>query len=215
MAGNGGIIGPCNVISDSGKGGIGTITTATSDGNITTQPGTKLVQTLVVAGGGGGGVSKWSPGSSGGGGGAGGLRNITDIVVWGATAYPMTVGAGGASSTSGSDSVAGFPSNPITSESGGAGGDLPGAAGSDGGSGGGGAGGGSPTAGGAGNTPPTTPPQGNAGAAGLGSCPYYGGGGGGATAAGITSPAITGVGGVGTDLISHFSQISSFSSSSI
>jgi hypothetical protein len=60
----------------------------TSSGPLTTQPGTRLVQTLVVAGGGGGGTG-------GGGGGAGGLRFICASVC-GATPYSITVGAGGA-----------------------------------------------------------------------------------------------------------------------
>ena len=51
MAGNGGIIGPINVTSR----GKDTITSKTSSGNVTTQPGTRLVTALVVAGGGGGG----------------------------------------------------------------------------------------------------------------------------------------------------------------
>ena len=79
---NGGIIGKTNKTSF----GKCTVTTKTSTGNITTQPGTRLVNTLVVAGGGGGGHD------GGGGGGAGGLRNITDIPVNGSAAVPITVG---------------------------------------------------------------------------------------------------------------------------
>ena len=63
---NGGLIGKRN-LSSFGKC---TQTAKTSSGNVTTQPGTRVVQTLIVAGGGGGARS------SGGGGGAGGLRNI-------------------------------------------------------------------------------------------------------------------------------------------
>ena len=46
---NGGIIGKTNKTSF----GKCTVTTKTSSGSLTTQPGTRLVQTLVVAGGGG------------------------------------------------------------------------------------------------------------------------------------------------------------------
>ena len=67
---NGGIIGPINVTSR----GKNTITSKTSSGNICTQSGTRLVQTLVVAGGGGGGVT-------GAGGGAGGFRTSCSISV--------------------------------------------------------------------------------------------------------------------------------------
>ena len=51
---NGGIIGPVNIISVGGN----TITTKTSStpSAVTTQPGTRLVQTLIVAGGGAGGA---------------------------------------------------------------------------------------------------------------------------------------------------------------
>ena len=49
--GNGGIIGPVNTISAGGNN----ITTFNCTGTITTQSGTTLVHTLVVAGGGGGG----------------------------------------------------------------------------------------------------------------------------------------------------------------
>ena len=47
---NGGIIGPINIIS----AGKCKVTTKTSSGDITTQPGTKLVDDLIVAGGGSG-----------------------------------------------------------------------------------------------------------------------------------------------------------------
>ena len=61
--GNGGIIGKTNQTSF----GKCTVTTKTSTGCLTTQPGTRLVSALVVAGGGGGSYN-------GGGGGAGGYR---------------------------------------------------------------------------------------------------------------------------------------------
>ena len=83
---NGGIIGVVNPTSF----GKDTITTATSGSTtLTTQPGTRIAQYLVVAGGGGGG------GNQGGGGGAGGFR-CSSISVCGATAYPIVVGGGGA-----------------------------------------------------------------------------------------------------------------------
>ena len=60
---NGGIIGQTNNSSF----GKCTITTKTATGCFTTQPGTRVVQALLVAGGGSGGS-----GAAGGGGGAGG-----------------------------------------------------------------------------------------------------------------------------------------------
>ena len=50
---NGGIIGPENKTSF----GKNKVTSQTSTGDLTTQPGTRFVDTLVVAGGGGGGGS--------------------------------------------------------------------------------------------------------------------------------------------------------------
>ena len=72
---NGGIIGPVNVTSR----GKNTQTVKTSTGTVTTQPGTRIVRTLVVAGGGSG---YGQPGDNyyGGGGGAGGFRDISGIV---------------------------------------------------------------------------------------------------------------------------------------
>ena len=58
---NGGIIGALNPTSF----GKCTVTSQTSSGTLTTQPGTRIVQALVVAGGAGGGAN------IGGGGGAG------------------------------------------------------------------------------------------------------------------------------------------------
>jgi hypothetical protein len=83
---NGGIIGPNIVTSFGGC----TVTTKTSSSPLTTQPGTRVAQYLVVAGGGGGGAL------GGGGGGAGGLRTCASFSVCGATTYPITVGAAGA-----------------------------------------------------------------------------------------------------------------------
>jgi len=93
---NGGIIGKKNVTSYSKC----KQTALTSTANHTTQPGTRFVKTLVVAGGGGGGSGPTPADAGFSGGGAGGLRNINASVglipVCGNTAYPITVGAGGA-----------------------------------------------------------------------------------------------------------------------
>ena len=62
---NGGIIGKRNVTSF----GKNKVTSQTSTGTITTQPGTRFVDTLVVAGGGGGGSTR-------AGGGGGGFRSF-------------------------------------------------------------------------------------------------------------------------------------------
>jgi len=157
------------------------------------------VSYMVVAGGASGGNDV------GGGGGAGGFREnkgpadcytasplegSTDVVIT-ATAYPITVGAGGAEPApglpmgiSGSNSVF----STITSAGGGGGGGWQpgGNAGLNGGSGGGGAGWGPGTSpGGSGNTPPVSPPQGNNGGTNpAASTGYIGGSGGGAGAVG-------------------------------
>ena len=174
---------------------------------------------LVVAGGGGGG------GFLGGGGGAGGFRegrNVpidnftasplvanapTNAVTITATAYPITVGGGGAGKpapiappaagqgTQGATSTF----STISSAGGGAGGGGPSpAVGGNGGSGGGSAGYLHPT-GGSGNTPPVSPPQGNNGGRNSTNpdVPYGAGGGGGAGAVGSNEPGSTNVGGPG------------------
>ena len=173
--------------------------------------GSNKVDYMVVAGGGGGGGR-----DHGSGGGAGGYREspgsascyaasplgVSPAVALSvpATAYPITVGGGGAgrtaqpcsSGTSGANSVF----STITSAGGGAGGGGPGV-GLDGGSGGGGKN--NNTQKGSGNTPSVSPPQGNdGGIAGYGS-PHYGmGGGGGAGAAGSAgNPSAGGAGGGG------------------
>jgi hypothetical protein len=105
---------------------------------------------LVVAGGGGGGGTGGGSSKSGAGGGAGGLRSTVTATGGGGTletslsvtaqAYAVTVGAGGAISTSGSNSIF----STITSTGGGRGGFTDGStkyAGLAGGSGGGGCGG--------------------------------------------------------------------------
>jgi len=173
--------------------------------------GSNSVEYLVVAGGGGGG------GHGGGGGGAGGYRqNYPSPTSAGlpvtATAYPITVGSGGAggcnaNGTSGNNSVF----STITSTGGGYGsGQIPASnPGGPGGSGGGG--GGSPGSGslpgGTGNTPPVSPPQGNNG--GSFTHPFYSaGGGGGAGAAGtngIAGPSgPAGPGGIGSPIAPAF-----------
>jgi len=187
----------------------GTVTTSgdfkvhafTGDGcfvvsNAGNSAGSNKVDYLVVAGGGG------AHGDAGGGGGGGGFRvsneyslpgptmsplaNPTGLTVT-ATTFPISVGAGGAFPSSGSNSVF----STITSAGGGATGTA------------GGSGGGSRAnscSQGAGNTPPVSPPQGNNG----GANPFgvYSGaaGGGGAGAAGSnTAPNQTGgAGGIGS-----------------
>ena len=166
------------------------------------------VSYLVIAGGGAGGNS--GGGDGGGGGGAGGYREYrspvsgcysvsplngnpggTAVTVT-ATAYPITVGAGGTTQSAPNCGVSGSNSvfSTITSNGGGGGakGSTVGTAGGSGGGSGGGVPGGGTTAG-AGNTPPTTPSQGFPGGLGGGGSPNYtGGGGGGATAAGTGGP---------------------------
>ena len=88
MAANGGIIGPVNTISF-GKGKITSITASgpTSPALAATQPGTRLINALVVAGGGSGGVD----GSAGGG--AGGVTNNEYFVCGGVALGAAVVGA--------------------------------------------------------------------------------------------------------------------------
>jgi hypothetical protein len=177
--------------------GPGTFTVTSTANN----PTNNAVDYLVVAGGGG------SAGYWGAAGGAGGYRESkatgapwtasplatsTSLPV-SATAYPVTVGAGGTGSTgcnqppnrggSGGNSV--FSTITSAGGGGGGGGYLPvcsgGNPGNPGGS-GGGAGGYRCHSGGAGNTPPVSPPQGNPGGNNPGGQTQ--GGGGGATAAG-------------------------------
>jgi hypothetical protein len=166
------------------------------------------VSYLVVAGGASGGSTT----IGGGGGGAGGFREYraplsgcysvsplngnpggTSITVT-AQAYPIAVGAGGASGPApGNPSVKGNPGSvstfsTVTSAGGGGGAadnDAPKHA-DPGGSGGGGYGASGTNPGGTGNTPPTTPSQGNNGGTAGGNPSNYAnaGGGGGATAVG-------------------------------
>tara|TARA_Y100001963_G_scaffold159288_1_gene262369 strand:- start:1423 stop:2778 length:1356 start_codon:yes stop_codon:yes gene_type:complete len=172
--------------------------------------GSNTVDYLVVAGGGSGGAD------NGGGGGAGGFRLSNDTCMPApltsplanscglsvpATAYPITVGAGGAATAHSDPARAGNRGSnsvfsSITSAGGGGGAQpSPVAPYAPGGSGGGDRAG----AGiGTGNTPPVSPPQGNDGG-GPGPQPNNGGGGGGAGAVGSDgAPAAGGPGGVGS-----------------
>ena len=200
----------------------GTVTTCGNDKIHTfTGPGTftvsataacatnNLVSYVVVGGGGAGGDAG---NRGGGGGGAGGFREVKSPVTpytasplcghgtpgnritVTATAFPITVGAGGAgTATNPQDAGPGGNSifSTITAHGGGGGGACCGSSprgrnGGPGGSGGGGGVSGSVGSGGTGNTPPVTPAQGTnggAGSPGTGAC-AAGGGGGGATVAG-------------------------------
>ena len=89
---NGGIIGKRNVTSF----GKCTVTSKTSSGCLTTQPGTRVAQTLIVAGGGSGAAVTPSHNAAGGGG-AGGYRCLEINTLCGNTTYPIVVGGGGAS----------------------------------------------------------------------------------------------------------------------
>ena len=118
---NGGIIGVNNNASF-GKNKLTSIT-ASGPGTITTQAGTRVINTLVVAGGGSGGND------SGGGGGAGGLRNIPSLNVCSSTPYAVVVGAGAANPGSpqspgvkGTDTTLTIGSTTYTSTGGGFGG---------------------------------------------------------------------------------------------
>ena len=150
--------------------------------------GSNTVEYLVVAGGGGGGAD------AGGGGGAGGTRYnfpspvCAGLSVTAPTAFPITVGAGGAGATEPGSGTQGSTStfSTISSAGGGSGSGQSPVAGGDGGSGGGGRKG-TGNAAGSGNTPAVTPPQGQPG--GAGAVPgepkvYTSGGGGGACNAG-------------------------------
>ena len=188
--------------------GPGTFT-VTNAGNPT---GSSTVDYLVIAGGGGGG------GNRAGGGGAGGYReSVPSPAAWTAsplanpggalpvtaTAYPITVGAGGplGPGPTGPTGDGGQGSNSIFSTITSAGGGFGraanvGANGTPGGSGGGASYFPVGYSGGTGNTPPVAPPQGNPGGNSL--APFIAGGGGGATVAGGNGNSITfGKGGAG------------------
>ena len=187
--------------------------------NIACVTANNRVSYLVVAGGGGGGN-----GDNTGGGGAGGFREsqnpvspytTSPLVCAGsvsvtATAFPITVGAGGSggSGSGATGAQGGDGSNSIfstiTSAGGGGGGGGRPSGNTDygrpGGS-GGGTGHQNTSNPGTGNQPPVSPPQGNNGGIGAGSTSppaYGGGGGGGATAVGGNgSPSSGGAGGAG------------------
>ena len=218
VAATGGTITTCGDYKIHTFTGPGTFT-VTSAG---TPVGSDTVDYLVVAGGGGGG------GRHGGGGGGGGFReskatgapwtasplaSSTSIPV-SATAYPITVGSGGAGGIYAPGLLSGVQGNnsifsTITSAGGGGGVSAAQTASQplqlDGGSGGGGALCGmtnfpsrSPReVGGTGNTPPVAPSQGNTGGTGGSGPPYAGAGGGGATAVGANGNPIGGAGGAG------------------
>ena len=166
-----------------------------------------LVSYLVVAGGGGGGKG------NAGGGGAGGFREVKspltpytaspldgypsspNRVTVAATAYPITVGAGGAIQTN-PYSEGNVGSNSIFSTITSAGGGYGGAYQDNGQNGGSGGGAGADcTTGGTGNTPPTTPAQGQNGGNGAG--PICGAGGGGGAGAAGSPPSPNNYGGPG------------------
>ena len=192
--------------------------------------GSNTVDYLVIAGGGGTSTTR------GGGGGAGGYRfsNGTasgcysagpaplaaSALPVSATAYPITVGAGGGPSNttssptpgiSGANSI--FSTITSTGGGGGGGGPSPTAQGQNGGSGGGGGAIENPNPGsgnnGTGNTPPTTPSQGFDGAP-SGPGPTSGGavgaGGGGAGAVGTSNPSTPTAGNGGAGLASSITS---------
>lgn len=176
--------------------GPGTFTVCSVSTNCAAE---NVVSYTVLAGGasGGNGIA--------GGGGAGGFREVKspltpytaspldgypsapNRVTVTATAFPITVGAGGAQNSS-PGNIRGLPGSvstfsTITSAGGGAGSGYSSSS-ETGGSGGGGSGGGPAASGAAGNTPPTTPSQGSSGGNGAPGNNRGGGGGGGATGAG-------------------------------
>tara|TARA_R110002074_G_C12529160_1_gene664765 strand:- start:471 stop:1652 length:1182 start_codon:yes stop_codon:yes gene_type:complete len=174
---------------NSTSGNVYVCSDATSNSNVwfnVGKGGDPDVEYLVVAGGGGGGGN--SGGSAGGGGGAGGYRTATISGMAKNIGYTLTIGAGGARETNGSDSTFG----PITSTGGGAGANSS-SAGFAGGSGGGGSRN-SCTAGGA-----AVSGQGYAGGAGCsnGGDGMAGGGGAGGVGNGGASAVLGGPGGVG------------------
>ena len=181
--------------------------------------GSNTVDYLVVAGGGGGGAH-YGAGAGGGGvrmsggtttgcysvGPLGSSPSPVAAAPVTATAFPITVGAGGGFApgntpgSNGSNSV--FSTFTSTGGGAGAGSSSSAADGNPGGSGGGATGGppGAAADGGAGNTPPVSPPQGNPGGPNTPVPVGIGASGGGAGAAGVTGdaggPAVT-KGGIG------------------
>ena len=215
VAATGGTINTCGDYKIHTFTGPGTFTVSCAGNPL----GSNTVDYLVAAGAGAGGS-----GDVAGGGGAGGYRessgaasgcyttsplgSCVSALPVSATGYPITVGAGGTSSSWPTPGRGGQGSNSIfstiTSTGGGGGG---GNASVDTG-GPGGSGGGSnytqSAASGNGNTPPVSPPQGQNGGFGAGGAPpaYGGGGGGGAGGTGTNGTSSTGgPGGSGT--VSH------------
>jgi len=191
-------------------GGNSVVTCGNQKMHIFTGPGTfcvsqvgcsanETVDYLVVAGGGGGGAQ-------GGGGGAGGFRISFDSPLAAASAlpvsvqgYPISVGGGGAGSTSvptaGTNGVNSTFSSITSAGGGGGGSDGPKVANAGGSGGGGGWG----QAGAAGNTPPVSPSQGNTGGTGYPNSASHGGGAGGGAGAvgGNANCNVGGTGGIG------------------
>ena len=222
----------------SASGGAATVTCGnfkthifTSDATFTVSsasnsPTFNKVEYLVIGGGGQGGNGQDANGYAGGGGGAGGFRYYTTVsgsnsplvapagLDVSATAYPITVGAGGTGPCGPGGSASTF--STITSAGGGAGAitNNPSPSepspsrinGVDGGSGGGGSSiSGVDGTAGAGNTPPVSPPQGNPGGNGTRSGTTGGGGGGGAGAVGSAGGSGDGGdGGVGSYIADAF-----------
>ena len=209
----GGIITCCGDYKIHTFTGPGTFTVS----NSAIAPENNEVSYMVVAGGGAGGKD-YPAGTGGGGGGAGGFREYkgpadcytasplngnpggTSVTVT-TQAYPITVGAGGATVPAGPGTTVNPGSNSlfstVTSAGGGGGSNNCNTTANPATNLSGGSGGGNTyydarpcapqSGGGAGNTPPTTPPQGNNGGNGSPSNTngYRSGGGGGATAAGV------------------------------
>ncbi len=201
--------------------GPGTFTVCT----VASSAANNEVSYVVVAGGGGGGQNTPFGSTGAGAGGAGGYRetkspvtpytaspldgqpSAPNRITVTAAAFPITVGAGGATSNNTSKGNPGNNSvfSTITAAAGGGGGlgaSCSLFAGLDGGSGGGGGSNapGAATTAGSGNTPPVTPPQGQNGGAGnrAPSTHTNGGGGGGAGAAGAAAAfPVTGTVGTG------------------
>jgi hypothetical protein len=164
-------------------------TTVATDHTFTTDTAQDYEYLVVAGGGGGGNDSSHAWGS--GGGGAGGFRTATGFAVAATTITGITVGAGGALSAAGANSV--FSS--ITSTGGGVGAQGNNVAGGAGGSGGGGTGGNG--GGGAGGSASPSG-QGNNGGAGASTASHQsGGGGGGAGAVGEGNDDKTNTGGIG------------------
>ena len=195
--------GDCKIHTFTGPGTFTVTNAASSSAN-------NIMSHLVVGGGAGGGARH------GGGGGAGGFREVKNPVTpyaaspldgypsapnrgtVTATAFPITVGAGGSGQPGGCVSatkggVSTF--STVTSAGGGIGAGIadngPQPPNMDGGSGGGGVGY-TNAANGDGNTPPTTPAQGFNGGQGYCNPHYSGGGGGGATAVGANATSSNG-----------------------